>query len=131
VQAFARWHTRQVCCCWPCHEQYIWNGASLADKQVLVRCYHGLGDTIQFIRFAAPLHRIARHVTVWAQAELLPLIATAPGVDRVLALHDGRAPSLFLKSYRDGNLAARSEFASIPDRPTFPFFRQMLLRGPP
>jgi hypothetical protein len=54
-----------------------------------VRCYHGLGDTIQFIRFAAPLRKIAREVVVWGQPALLPLLATAPGVDRVLPLHDG------------------------------------------
>jgi hypothetical protein len=54
-----------------------------------VRCYHGLGDTVQFIRFAAPLRRIAEEVIVWAQPKLLPLVATAAGVDRVLPLHDG------------------------------------------
>jgi hypothetical protein len=56
---------------------------------VLVRCYHGLGDTIQFLRFMRPLGEIARSVTVWAQAELLPLVAGAVGVDRAVALHDG------------------------------------------
>jgi hypothetical protein len=73
----------------PRHLQHIWDGSSLHDKRVLVRCYHGLGDTIQFIRFAAPLRKIAREVKVWAQPPLLPLLATAPGVDRVLPLHDG------------------------------------------
>jgi hypothetical protein len=73
----------------PRHLQSIWNGKPLAGKRVLVRCYHGLGDTVQFIRFAAPLRRIAEEVIVWAQPKLLPLVATAAGVDRVLPLHDG------------------------------------------
>jgi hypothetical protein len=73
----------------PRHLQHIWDGKPLADKRVLVRCYHGLGDTIQFVRFAAPLRKIAREVVVWGQPPLLPLLATAPGVDRVLPLHDG------------------------------------------
>ena len=73
----------------PRHLQPIWDGESLAGKVVLVRCYHGLGDTIQFIRFAAPLRRIAREVIVWVQPAILPLVATASGVDRVLPLHDG------------------------------------------
>ena len=34
----------------PRHEQAIWNGDPLDGKRVLVRCYHGLGDTIQFVR---------------------------------------------------------------------------------
>ncbi|HEY0442568.1 MAG TPA: hypothetical protein VGD36_21055, partial [Xanthobacteraceae bacterium] len=78
-----------TCWHWPRHLQYVWNGAPLAGKRVLVRCYHGLGDTIQFIRFAAPLRAIASHVTVWVQPELLALVGTAPGVDAVLPLHDG------------------------------------------
>jgi len=73
----------------PRHLQHIWDGSSLTGKRVLVRCYHGLGDSIQFIRFAAPLRKIAREVVVWAQPPLLSLLATAPGVDRVLPLHDG------------------------------------------
>jgi hypothetical protein len=56
---------------------------------VLVRCYHGLGDTVQFIRFAAPLRKIAAEVIVWAQPPLVALLRTAEGVDRVLPLHDG------------------------------------------
>jgi hypothetical protein len=78
-----------TCWHWPRHEQFVWTGELLAGKRVLVRCYHGLGDTIQFIRLAAPLRRIAREVVVWAQPALMPLVAGAPGVDRVLPLHDG------------------------------------------
>ncbi|HVY59598.1 MAG TPA: glycosyltransferase family 9 protein [Xanthobacteraceae bacterium] len=77
--------------CWdqPRHLQFVWNGTPLAGKRVLVRCYHGLGDTIQFIRFASEVRRTAREVVVWAQPELVGLIASVPGVDRVLPLHDG------------------------------------------
>jgi hypothetical protein len=77
--------------CWhlPRHVQYIWDGSSLENKRVLVRCYHGLGDTIQFIRFAPLLKQIAREVIVWAQAPLIPLLESVPGIDRLLPLHDG------------------------------------------
>ncbi|MDC7785478.1 hypothetical protein PQJ75_26625 [Rhodoplanes sp. TEM] len=78
-----------TCWHWPRHRQFVWSGAPLARRRVLVRCYHGLGDTLQFIRFAAPLRRIAAHVAVWVQPALLPLVATASGVDVVLPLHDG------------------------------------------
>jgi hypothetical protein len=77
-----------ACSHWPRHLQFVWTGAPLAGKRVLVRCYHGLGDTIQFIRLAEPLRRLAQHVTVWAQPELIELVATVRGVDRVLPLHD-------------------------------------------
>ncbi|MCA6108665.1 hypothetical protein J6497_15745 [Bradyrhizobium sp. CNPSo 4026] len=73
----------------PRHLQRIWRGEPLRDKRVLVRCYHGLGDTIQFVRFMPALRAVAREVTLWCQAELLPLLARAEGVDRAMPLHDG------------------------------------------
>jgi hypothetical protein len=73
----------------PRHQQVIWNGAPLAGKRVLVRCYHGLGDTIQFIRYIPLLKTVAAQVTVWAQPTLLTLLSTGCGIDRILPLHDG------------------------------------------
>jgi hypothetical protein len=73
----------------PRHLQRIWRGEPLADRHVLVRCYHGLGDTIQFLRFMQPLRGVTRSVSVWCQRELLPVVERAAGVDRALALHDG------------------------------------------
>src|SRR3954467_12494853 len=77
--------------CWhlPRHFQYIWDGTPLAGKRVLVRCYHGLGDTIQFIRFIPQLKASAASVTVWAQRELIPLFSSMPEIDQLLPLHDG------------------------------------------
>ena len=84
-----RFESGQRCWDWPRHLQYVWRGEALRDKRVLVRCYHGLGDTIQFIRFAAPLRRLARHTVFWVQPELLELVKAAPGVDRAIPLHEG------------------------------------------
>jgi hypothetical protein len=74
----------------PRHFQWIWNGQPLAGKRVLIRSYHGLGDTVQFIRYAPLLKQIAERVTVWAQPDLLPLLGTMRGAfDELLPLHDG------------------------------------------
>jgi hypothetical protein len=73
----------------PRHQQSVWTGESLHGKRVLVRCYHGLGDTIQFVRFAPALRRIARSVTIWAQPQLIPLLGTVAGIDLLMPLHDG------------------------------------------
>lgn len=77
--------------CWhlPRHEQHVWDGTPLDGRRVLVRCYHGLGDTLQFIRYAPMVKAVAAEVIVWAQPALLPLLRTARGVDRLLPLHDG------------------------------------------
>ena len=83
--------------CWhlPRHQQWIWNGNSLLGKRVLIRCYHGLGDTIQFIRYTPAVRALAREVTVWVQPALLELLRGAAGVDQWLPLHDGLADASY------------------------------------
>ena len=83
--------------CWhlPRHFQYVWNGAPLEGRRVLVRCYHGLGDTIQFIRYAPLVKAIAAETIVWAQPQLIPLLQTMRGIDRLLPLHDGTPEAEF------------------------------------
>jgi hypothetical protein len=73
----------------PRHLQRIWRGEMLCGRRVLVRCYHGLGDTIQFARFMRPLRAIAGDVTLWCQPELLSLMERVEGVDRAMPLHAG------------------------------------------
>jgi hypothetical protein len=77
--------------CWhlPRHQQYIWNGESLANKRVLIRCYHGLGDTLLFIRYAPLIKELGSQVFVWAQESLLPLLESVDGIDALIPLHDG------------------------------------------
>lgn len=77
----------------PRHYQCIWNGTSLNGKRVLIRCYHGLGDTIMFIRYARLLKNIASEVIVWAQPKLLELLGTADGIDKLIPLHDATPES--------------------------------------
>jgi hypothetical protein len=87
--AVLRARTGQPCWHLPRHHQPVWDGTPLTGRRVLVRCHHGLGDTIQFIRYAPFLHAVASEVVVWAQPELVPLVERVRGVDRVLPLHDG------------------------------------------
>src|SRR5688572_12370467 len=70
----------------PRHLQWFWDGSSLRGRRVLIRCYHGLGDTVQFIRYAALVRSIAAEVTVLAQSELIALLATVRGIDALLPL---------------------------------------------
>ncbi|MEW9855365.1 glycosyltransferase family 9 protein [Novosphingobium sp. M1R2S20] len=59
----------------PYHQRWVWDLSDLEGRQVLVRCYHGLGDTIQFLRFVPELRRIAATVTLEIQPRLIPLLS--------------------------------------------------------
>jgi hypothetical protein len=73
----------------PRHLQRIWDGRPIDGRRVLVRCYHGLGDTIQFARFLPLLARRAASVVVWAQPALIPLLSTLAAPLELLPLHEG------------------------------------------
>jgi hypothetical protein len=73
----------------PRHQQSIWDGSPVAGRRVLLRCYHGLGDTIQFIRYAPLLASEATELAVWAQPTLLPLLRTMRMQASWLPLDDG------------------------------------------
>lgn len=70
----------------PHHLRWVWNGDPLAGQRLLVRCYHGLGDTLQFIRLVPRLAGIARSVAVEAPPALLALLQDMPGIDTLLPL---------------------------------------------
>ncbi|MBW6525348.1 hypothetical protein KZ813_00680 [Sphingomonas sp. RHCKR7] len=59
----------------PYHQRWVWDGRSVDGADVLVRCYHGLGDTLQFARYLPALARRASRVTVEAPVRLHPLLA--------------------------------------------------------
>ena len=65
-------------------EQLLWNGTPFTDRIVLVRCEHGLGDTIMFARYFPLLRKQARGVIVKAQPMLLRLLEGMRGVDLLL-----------------------------------------------
>jgi hypothetical protein len=104
------------CWHWPRHLQYIWDGTPLEGKRVLIRCYHGLVDTVQFIRYAPFVKRVAREVVVWAQPALLPLLRSAAVIDRLLPLHDGRPDVEYDVDFEIMELAHvfRSTLATLP-----------------
>jgi hypothetical protein len=66
----------------PYHLRWVWDGRPLDGREVLVRCYHGLGDTIQFARFLPALAARAASLTVEVEPRLLPLLKQLEGVDR-------------------------------------------------
>ena len=61
----------------------LWDGQSWSGRRVLLRCLHGLGDTIQFIRYAPLLRQSCAQLTVQVHPELVSLLEGVSGIDRV------------------------------------------------
>lgn len=71
----------------------LWKARKLWNQQprrshALVYLEWGIGDQIQFARLVPALHRKHRTVTVACSPELIRLMETLPGVDRVIAHND-------------------------------------------
>lgn len=62
----------------------LWNGHPFSGRRVVVRCNHGLGDTLQFIRFVPWIVRQARSVAVLAQPPLVELLRLEGRFGRVV-----------------------------------------------
>jgi tetratricopeptide (TPR) repeat protein len=76
---------------WQCKElpardfaQPLWDGRPLEGRTILLHAEQGLGDTLQFIRYAALVKARGGKVIVAAQRPLLPLLRSCPGIDRLL-----------------------------------------------
>lgn len=69
----------------------LWSGRPLEGKKVIVRCLHGLGDAIQFIRFVSPLKASAARLFVEVPGCLVRLFQTIPEIDEVFSWDDPQA----------------------------------------
>ena len=61
-----------------------WDGTPFPGKTVLLHSEQGLGDTIQFIRFARSVKQLGGRVLVACQRPLMPLLSSVEGVDQIL-----------------------------------------------
>jgi tetratricopeptide (TPR) repeat protein len=69
-----------------------WEGSELDGKRILLVAEQGLGDTIQFIRYAAMVAQRGGRVTLACPKELHALLRHAEGVSNVVA-GDGPLPA--------------------------------------
>jgi tetratricopeptide (TPR) repeat protein len=61
-----------------------WDGRRLDGKTILLVAEQGLGDTLQFIRYAPLVKERGGRVLVWSFSPLTSLLRTCPGVDGVV-----------------------------------------------
>lgn len=96
-------------------DQPLWLGDfAIAGRTILLHAEQGLGDTLQFCRYASMVSALGAKVVLEVPAELMRLLATLEGVDYLieqgqpLPSFDCHCPLLSLP------LAFRTEIATIP-----------------
>ena len=67
----------------------LWDGTPLAGKSVMLRCLHGFGDTVQFLRYMPHLRQIADRVILQVPPRFVKLAGWFDGVDEVITWEDG------------------------------------------
>jgi tetratricopeptide (TPR) repeat protein len=89
----------------------LWDGSPLEGKTILLHAEQGLGDTLHFIRYVPLVTQMGGSVIVECQPALLQVLATAPGLDRLVArgsplpCFDVHAPLLSLPGIFHSTLA--------------------------
>jgi tetratricopeptide (TPR) repeat protein len=68
--------------------QPLWDGSALTGQTILIHAEQGLGDTIQFIRFALLLKARGGNVIVQCQPPLRQLLHHTPGIHRFIGVGD-------------------------------------------
>jgi hypothetical protein len=66
----------------------LWDGGSLVGKTILLHAEQGLGDSIQFSRFASSVSKFGGQVAVEVQRPLANLLKSISGVSEVVARGD-------------------------------------------
>jgi hypothetical protein len=70
----------------------LWDGQPLDNTRLVIRCLHGYGDAIQFLRYAELLRPRVRQIIVETHPEMVSLVRWMPFVDRVATWDGGQAP---------------------------------------
>jgi tetratricopeptide (TPR) repeat protein len=76
----SRWRCKKVTPL-PAYTQPRWDGSPLDGRTILLYGEQGLGDTLQFARYAPMLRARGGRVILQCQNALLPLLTRTPGID--------------------------------------------------
>ncbi len=70
----------------------LWQGESLAGRTILLQAEQGMGDMIQFCRYAPLVAAGDGHVVLEVHQPLVRLMASLPGVAQVIAIGEAAPP---------------------------------------
>jgi tetratricopeptide (TPR) repeat protein len=72
--------------------QPLWDGQPLEGRSLLVHAEQGLGDTLQFVRFAPLVQQRGCRVILECQKPLQTLLSSCRGIDQLVARGDALPP---------------------------------------
>ena len=75
------------------YKQPRWDGSPLNGSNILVYCEQGLGDAIQFCRYIPEVLKMGGRVTLEVQPPLFSLLATIPGLEKIVLKSDTPPPT--------------------------------------
>ena len=85
-----RWRSKEVRPRYPVHQQ--WYGGDLNGRTILLHAEQGLGDSLQFVRYAPLVARLGATVLLEVQKPLVVLFSEMDGVSGVFAQGDTIPP---------------------------------------
>jgi tetratricopeptide (TPR) repeat protein len=83
-----RWLARGVRRVRPNFHQPLWDGSELAGRTILLHAEGGLGDSVQFIRYAALMKQRGGTVVFDSHPALVDLLRGCSGIDRIIPRGD-------------------------------------------
>jgi tetratricopeptide (TPR) repeat protein len=106
---------------YPKFPQPMWLGeGNIEGKTILVCADEGLGDTIQFVRYAPMLTALGARVILLPQESLYPLLSGLPGISQCLPNMDGGLPAFDMHCpVTSLPLAFRTTLETIPAPPSY------------
>ncbi len=112
-----RWDTIEYAGVRPSYPRPLWRGeTNVSGKTIFLCAEQGMGDTIQFVRYAPLVAALGAKVLVGVHPPLVSLLSTVPGVSQVIA-DGGTLPHFDLYTpLLSLPLAFRTELANIPSR---------------
>jgi len=93
----------------------LWNGGCIREKRILIHSEQGLGDSIQFSRYAALAAALGGEVIVECRNELVKLFRSAKGVREVVRAGDPLPPFDLHAPMLSLPLILQTRRESIPD----------------
>jgi tetratricopeptide (TPR) repeat protein len=86
ARGFAEYEWRWKCKSFStrCFDQPRWNGEPLSGRTILLYAEQGLGDALQFARYAADAKAAGGTVIVECPESVMPILGTIRGIDRLV-----------------------------------------------